>query len=102
MSQENPMIDQKALLESENVKLIGSIVIWVSIIAAAICCFAFGKTQIDSSAAYGLSLGHYKDVPNWPAIVAFIASGLSGVLLGYLFLKVGSVLRHLEEAKLKK
>ena len=102
MTDEKIVVDQGFFEESETVKAIGSIVIWVSIITAAICCYAFGKMQVDSSAAYGLSMGYYKDVPNWPAIVAFIASGLSGVLLGYLFLKVGSVLRHLEEAKLKK
>ncbi|MFZ3191621.1 MAG: hypothetical protein WA154_00240 [Moraxellaceae bacterium] len=102
MSQENPVIDQKAFLESENVKFVGHIVIWISIIAAAICCFKFGTMQIESDSIYGRSMGYYEDATNWAAIIAFIASGLSGVLLGYLFLKVGSVLRHLEEAKLKK
>ena len=101
MSQENPVIDQKAFLESENVKAVGQIVIWTSIIAAAICCFAFGKTQVGIGEAYGISMG-YRSQWSWAAITAFVASGLSGVLLGYLFLKIGSVLRHLEEANLKK
>ena len=78
--------------ESDNVDLIGMLIIFTSIVATVICIFSFGKTAVVDS-YYG---GYSRD---WSGVAVFswICVGISGVLFGYLFKKIASVLRHLEK-----
>lgn len=88
LTQSNPASQVKR--ESESANIVGNLIIWISIICAAIAIPVLGQVEVAS--------GYYSSRTVFvPAIVAFcVASGFSGVLLGYLFKKIASILRHLE------
>ena len=76
--------------EGSTASNIGNALIWLSLVAAVVCIFVYGRVEIPD--------GIYNTREVWsPLIVlACIASGLNGAFFGYLLSKVGSVLRHLE------
>ena len=87
---------KKGSRESDNVDAIGWLIMFISIVSSFICAVSFGQV----SASY-TSLGMEFTDKRWsiPIIMSCVSAGLSGVLLGYLFMKVASVLRHLEDVK---
>lgn len=80
--------------ESDNVDLVGMLIILISIVATVICISSFGKVTVNSY--YGYSR-------EWSGVAVFswICVGFSGVLFGYMFRKIASVLRHLEKINSK-
>ena len=84
--------EQVGLTEGEFASSIGNTLIWLSLISATICIFAFGRIEV--SDLYGSTKTAWSPF----IVVAIIAGGLNGVFFGYLLAKVGSVLRKLEKA----
>lgn len=85
--------DDALTTEGDYTSLIGQAIIWLSIVAAAICIFLFGQYEVPDG------LYRTKKVWNTTLIGFYVASGLNGVFFGFLLSKLGSVLKHLERLK---
>jgi hypothetical protein len=72
---------------------LGTVLIVLSIVSTCICVMAFGRIRIPS--------GLYGTQTVWSStlVMAYVAAGLNGVLLGFVLQKVGSILRHLEQLR---
>lgn len=79
--------------EGISASVIGNAIIWLSLIGATICVFAFGRVEVPD--------GLYGTTTRWNSVLItiVIASGLNGIFLGYLLAKVGSVLKKLERSE---
>ena len=78
--------------EGDTASFIGNAIIWLSLVGAAICVFAFGRIEVPT--------GLYGTETRWNSllITIFITGGLNGAFFGYLLAKVGSVLKKLEQS----
>lgn len=68
---------------------LGTVLIVLSIVSTYVCIMAFGRVPA----------GLYSTRESWNStlVMAYIAAGLNGVLIGFVVNKVGSVLKHLEQ-----
>lgn len=87
-------------LESDNVDYVGNLIIWFSVISAVICVFSLGKVTSVRSDFLGMT--HTSNEWSVPLIFGWVCAGLSGVLFGYLFKKIASILRWLEKCNINK
>jgi len=76
-------------------RVVGGLIIAVNVIGAITCIFTLAKyksydPEFPSDALFAKT--HF----NPGLVIAFIAWGLNGVTFGYLIMKIGSILRHLE------
>jgi hypothetical protein len=79
--------------EGSTAKLVGNVVIWLSLASSVVCILVFGRVSVpDGSYAT-------KEVWSWLLVTAFVAAGANGVFFGYLLSKVGSVLLRLEQLR---
>lgn len=94
-SAEDDILLEGCSSEGDVAKIIGTLIIYLSIISAAICIFAFGKIEIQDSL--------YSTRTVWsPTLIGiFVAGGINGAFFGYLLSKVGSVLKHLEAIRVR-
>ena len=76
--------------EGGTASMIGNAITWLSLAAAILCIFMFGRVEVPS--------GMYSSKTQWNAalISIFAGAGVNGMFFGYLLSKVGSVLSHLE------
>lgn len=84
------------LKESEACTIIGWGIIVIGFLAGLIFILAFGRVEIPSA--------YYGSRQVWSGTMISIGVGimLNGFLLGYLFQKIGSILRYHEDRKLDK
>ena len=78
------------LTEGSATGTLGTVLIVLSIVSTCFCMMTYGRIQIPD--------GLYGTQTVWSStlVMAYVAAGLNGVLLGFLLQKVGSILRHLE------
>lgn len=82
-----------SMTEGQLASAIGVAIIWISIAAAVVCIFAFGRLEVPYG-AYGI-----RKIWSPSIIIACIGLGLNGVFFGYLLSKAGSALQHLEKLR---
>ncbi|WP_298581277.1 hypothetical protein [uncultured Luteimonas sp.] len=84
-------VDDPTSQEGETAKLIGTVILWLSVIAGIMTAFFFGRVTVPK--------GPYstEEVWNSTIVIFCIAAGLNGAFFGYLLSKVGSVLIRLQK-----
>lgn len=84
----------QGLKESESCNIIGWVVIALGLIAGILVIVAFGRIEVPSS-YYGV-----RQVWSGTMISAGLGIIFNGFLVGYLFQKIGSILRYHENKKM--
>lgn len=85
--------------ESDGCSMVGNIILIFSIVVGVIYIIAFGKVETIRYSAY---VGEIKE-SSWSLvqILIGISIAIGGLVWWYIFQKIGSILRHLEELKSK-
>lgn len=88
------MSTTEATKESEICNFVGLAIMAIGLVTGLILILVFGRIEVVST---------YRVEKIWstPIIITGVGAILNGLILGYLFQKIGSILSHLENIKSK-